>query len=47
MREDVRHMNGNITNICTNDYGNQTYGFILGEDGRDYFFRVFRKNGGF
>lgn len=31
-------MNGNITNICTNDYGNQTYGFILGEDGRDYFF---------
>lgn len=28
MREDVRHMNGNITNICTNDYGNQTYGFI-------------------
>lgn len=38
MREDVRHMNGNITNICTNDYGNQTYGFILGEDGRDYFF---------
>ena len=33
MREDVRHMNGNITNICTNDYGNQTYGFILGEDG--------------
>ena len=38
MREDVRHMNGNITNICTNDYGNRTYGFILGEDGRDYFF---------
>lgn len=36
MREDVRHMNGNITNICTNDYGNQTYGFILGEDGRDF-----------
>lgn len=38
MREGVHHMNGNITSICTNYSGNKTYGFILGEDGRNYFF---------
>lgn len=31
-------MYGNITNICTNNFGKRTYGFILGEDGQDYFF---------
>lgn len=31
-------MNGSITSICTNDQGNRTYGFILGEDNQNYFF---------
>lgn len=31
-------MNGDITKICLNNQGNRTYGFILGEDGRGYFF---------
>ena len=31
-------MNGNVTSIIENDRGNRTYGFILGEDGQDYFF---------
>lgn len=31
-------MNGNISHICTIDGRLQTYGFIFGEDGQDYFF---------
>lgn len=31
-------MNGSITNIYSNLKGNRTYGFIFGEDSRDYFF---------
>lgn len=31
-------MNGNITSIHTNNWGNQDYGFILGENGDDHFF---------
>ena len=31
-------MNGNITTICINEMGHRTYGFILGEDGVNYFF---------
>lgn len=31
-------MNGDITRICENNWGQQTYGFILGEDGQNYFF---------
>lgn len=31
-------MNGSITTICTNQSGIQTYGFILGDDGINYFF---------
>lgn len=31
-------MNGTVTNICTNQWGNRTFGFILGDDGVEYFF---------
>lgn len=31
-------MNGTVTNICTNQQGNRTFGFILGDDGVEYFF---------
>lgn len=37
-REDMHRMNGYITSLCTNNQGNRTYGFILGEDHQDYFF---------
>lgn len=31
-------MNGIITRLCSNQYGNLTYGFIFGEDHQEYFF---------
>lgn len=31
-------MNGTVNNICTNQWGNRTFGFILGDDGIKYFF---------
>ena len=31
-------MNGTVTSICLNNWGNRTYGFILGDDGNEYFF---------
>ena len=37
-REDVHRVNGHITSLCTNNRGNRTYGFILGENHQDYFF---------
>ena len=31
-------MNGNIMTLKDNSLGVKTYGFIFGEDGKDYFF---------
>lgn len=35
---DMHRMNGNITSIHINSWGNRDYGFILGENGDDHFF---------
>lgn len=37
-REDMYYMNGDINRICMNNQGHPAYGFISGEDGRQYFF---------
>lgn len=32
------YMNGTVSSICLNQWGNRTFGFILGDDGVEYFF---------
>ena len=32
------YMNGTVSRICLNPWGNRTFGFILGDDGVEYFF---------
>ena len=31
-------MNGTVYKICSNQWNNKTFGFILGDDGQEYYF---------